>query len=76
MRKVTAFMLSIVITATSAIAASYNIFDDDRPINYVELPANGHTEGEVVVENKVNATCTEGGSGDAVIYCTVCEEEL
>ena len=40
MRKVTAFMLSIVITATSAIAVSYNIFDDDRPINYVELPAN------------------------------------
>ncbi len=41
-----------------------------------EVAALGHTEGEVVYENVSDATCTEGGSGDAVIYCSVCGEEL
>ena len=40
------------------------------------VPATGHTEGEVVVENKVDATCTTDGSYDNVVYCTVCEVEL
>ena len=35
-----------------------------------------HTEGDAVIENEVDATCTEDGSYDAVIYCTVCGEEL
>ncbi len=38
--------------------------------------ANGHTEGEAVVENSVNATCTAEGSYDNVVYCTECDEEL
>ena len=41
-----------------------------------ETDALGHTEGEVVYENVSDATCTEGGKGDAVIYCSVCGEEL
>ncbi|MCD8376892.1 MAG: S-layer homology domain-containing protein [Oscillospiraceae bacterium] len=36
------------------------------------IPATGHTEGEAVTENAVAAACTETGSYDAVIYCTVC----
>ena len=40
------------------------------------VPATGHTEGEVVVENEIAATCTEDGSYDNVVYCDVCGEEL
>jgi len=39
------------------------------------IPALGHTDGEVVVENEVEATCEVAGSYDNVIYCTVCGEE-
>lgn len=35
-----------------------------------------HTESENVVENLVEATCTENGSCDEVVYCYVCDEEL
>ena len=38
--------------------------------------ANGHTEAEAVIENKVNPTCTEDGSCDSVVYCSVCGDEL
>ncbi|MCC8131087.1 MAG: hypothetical protein LIO72_04980 [Ruminococcus sp.] len=41
------------------------------------IPATGHTESdEVVIENKVAATCTADGSYDSVVYCTVCEAEV
>ena len=40
------------------------------------IPALGHTEGEKVTENEVPATCTEDGSYDEVVYCSVCGEEL
>ena len=43
---------------------------------YVEIPAKGHTEGEPVRENEVDASCTETGSYDEVVYCSVCGEEL
>ena len=43
---------------------------------YVEIPAKGHAEGEVVRENEVAASCTAAGSYDEVIYCSVCGEEL
>ncbi|MCD7753780.1 MAG: hypothetical protein LUH41_04450, partial [Clostridiales bacterium] len=35
-----------------------------------------HTAGEAVIENEVAATCTESGSYDSVVYCTVCGEEI
>ena len=41
-----------------------------------EIAALGHTPGETAKENETVATCTENGSYDEVIYCTVCEEEL
>ncbi|MCD8008538.1 MAG: hypothetical protein LUF68_06335 [Clostridiales bacterium] len=40
------------------------------------IAATGHTAGEAVTENVVDATCTEDGSYDSVVYCTVCGEEL
>ena len=40
------------------------------------VPALGHTEGEVVVENNILPTCTECGTFDNVIYCNMCNEEL
>lgn len=38
--------------------------------------AVGHTAGEAVEENRVEPTCTEDGSYDSVVYCTVCENEI
>lgn len=35
-----------------------------------------HVEGDVLVENRVEASCEEQGSYDEVIYCTECREEL
>ena len=43
---------------------------------YKEIPATGHTEGAEVEENRVEPTCTESGSYDSVVYCSVCGEEL
>ena len=40
------------------------------------VPATGHTEAAPVRENEVAATCTEAGSYDEVIYCSVCHAEL
>ena len=45
-------------------------------INTESIDALGHTEGSVVVENDVAPNCTEDGSYDNVVYCTVCETEL
>ena len=41
-----------------------------------EIPAPGHVAGEAVEENRVEASCTEAGSYDLVVYCTVCGAEL
>ena len=38
--------------------------------------ALGHTDGTPVIENKVDADCTEAGSYDEVVYCTTCSSEL
>ena len=46
----------------------------DHP--YFSLGAKGHSAAESVKENEVNATCTEEGSYDSVVYCSVCEDEL
>ncbi|MCD7831359.1 MAG: glycosyl hydrolase 53 family protein, partial [Firmicutes bacterium] len=41
-----------------------------------ETEATGHTAGEAVEQNNVDATCTTDGSYDEVVYCTVCGEEV
>ena len=35
-----------------------------------------HEAGEPVIENKAEATCSEAGSYDEVVYCIFCQEEL
>ena len=42
----------------------------------VVIAATGHTAGDAVTENEVAASCTEGGSYDTVVYCSVCGTEL
>ncbi|OUP86200.1 hypothetical protein B5F07_02600 [Lachnoclostridium sp. An169] len=38
--------------------------------------ACNHIYGDPVIENRKDATCTENGSYDSVVYCTACGEEL
>ena len=42
----------------------------------VEGEALGHTPAEAVKENEKSATCTEGGSYDIVVYCSVCKTHV
>ena len=39
-------------------------------------PTNGHTPANTVEEKYITPTCTENGSKDVVIYCSVCDEEI
>ncbi len=41
-----------------------------------EIPATGHTAATAVQENVKNATCTNGGSYESVVRCSVCKVEL
>ena len=47
---------------------------DTYTTDYVD--ALGHIPANAVEENYVAATCTENGSKDVVIYCSVCDEEI
>ncbi|MBR2953856.1 MAG: leucine-rich repeat protein [Clostridia bacterium] len=40
------------------------------------VPATGHTPANAVEEKYVAPTCTEKGSEDVVVYCSVCNEEI
>ena len=42
---------------------------------YVEIPENGHTALDAVIENEVASKCGLAGSYDLVVYCA-CGEEL
>ena len=44
--------------------------------DYYIIPATGHTPGTAVKEKEIDATCTEAGGYDEVVYCTVCHDEL
>ena len=51
--------------------------DDCKEVLSVEtISATGHTAGETVVENTTASSCTEKGSYDNVVYCSVCEVEI
>ena len=47
---------------------------DEYTSDYVD--ALGHTPSAAVEENRIEPTCTEAGSFDEVVYCSVCEAEL
>ena len=40
------------------------------------IAPTGHIKGDPVSENRTFASCTEGGSYDEVVYCTVCGKEI
>ena len=40
------------------------------------IPATGHNAGDIVTENFYDATCTDAGSRDNVVYCTTCGIEM
>ena len=68
-----------VVTAPTCTADGYTTHTCSKcGDSYVDtyVDALGHTEGEVVVENNVDATCTEAGSYDNVVYCATCKVEL
>ncbi|MCD7927664.1 MAG: S-layer homology domain-containing protein [Oscillospiraceae bacterium] len=52
--------------------AAYPMADED----YSSSTAAGHTAGQAVQENVVEAGCEDEGSYDLVTYCTVCGKEL
>ena len=64
-------------------ATSFYIFRQTGKSTYFESilitrasSAHEHTPASAVEENLINATCTEDGSYDEVVYCSVCGEEL
>ena len=68
-----------VVTAPTCTTGGYTTHTCSKcPDSYVDtyVEAPGHTAGEVVVENEKDATCTEAGSYDNVVYCSVCKAEL
>ena len=64
------------VTCTEAGWDAYDTCSRCDYTTYVEIPALGHTPGEVVQENLVEATCTEAGSYDEIIHCSVCHAEV
>ncbi len=68
-----------VVTAPTCTEQGYTTYTCTRCTNSYKdnyTDATGHTNGEPVQENIVDATCTTGGTYDEVIYCTVCKQEV
>ena len=73
------FAESGVVTAPTCTEKGYTTFkcaDCGKEIENEWVNANGHTPAEAVEENRIEATCTETGSYDSVVYCSVCGAEL
>ena len=66
------------VTAPTCTEKGYTTYTCACGDSYVadEVAALGHTEGEAVVENNVEPSCTADGSYENVVYCTVCNAEL
>ena len=67
-----------VVTEPTCTEGGYTTYTCACGDSYIadETLALGHTETEAVKENEVAPTCTEKGSYDSVIYCSVCGEEF
>ena len=63
-------------TCSEAGYAAYDTCSRCDYSTYEELPLAEHTPATEVKENTVAATCTENGSYESVVYCSVCGEEL
>ena len=67
-----------VVTAPTCTEQGYTTYTCECGDSYVEnyVDALGHTPANAVEENYVAPTCTENGSKDIVVYCSVCDEEI
>ena len=67
-----------VVTAPTCTEGGYTTYTCACGDTYVadETAALGHTAAEAVIENVVDATCTEAGSYESVVYCSVCDAEI
>ena len=67
----------IVSTCTSAGVEARHCLICEKPIEIrIGEQMGDHSKTDAVEENRVAPTCTETGSYDNVVYCTVCGEEL
>ncbi len=55
---------------------SITISNDNESLEKVSFIYDYQQSGEPEKENEIGASCTEAGSYDEVVYCTVCGEEL
>lgn len=67
-----------VVTAPTCTEQGYTTYTCECGDSYVAdyVDALGHTPANAVEENYVATTCTENGSKDVVIYCSVCDDEI
>ncbi len=67
-----------VVTPPTCTTDGYTTYTCSCGDSYVgdEVDALGHTEGEAVEENRVEATLNTAGSYESVVYCSVCGTEL
>ncbi len=66
------------VTVPTCTEQGYTTYTCECGDNYIAeyVDALGHTSANAVEENYVAPTCTESGSKDVVVYCSVCEEEI
>lgn len=70
------FTVDIKATCTSDGNKSRHCIRCDVKTDITVIKSPGHIGGEPVREHEIAATCTQGGSYEDAIYCTVCQAEL
>lgn len=67
-----------VVTAPTCTEKGFTTYTCDCSDTYVGdyVDALGHINADAVEENYVAPTCTETGSKERVVYCSVCDEEI
>ena len=71
------FVETVVAPTCTAEGYTEHLCSRCQHIEYSDtVAATGHKADSVVFENVVAATCTEAGSRDSVVYCSVCQIEL
>mgnify|MGYP003293155333 CR=1 FL=1 len=76
--KITEHTYNAVITLPTCEDEGYTTYTCECGDSYKSdyTSANGHTSTTPVEENYVAPTCTENGSKDMVVYCSICDEEI
>ena len=72
------YTYSSVVTAPTCTVQGFTTYTCECGDSYVAdyIDALGHTPENAVEENYITPTCTENGSKDVVVYCSVCDEEI